>query len=82
MGGGGRPGVRAPVGGDGGDDDDDDDEEMSECEEGERSVAAVTAAAEEMDTETPEEARWATGGPDEGGGDGLSLRDRFPHNAL
>ena len=82
MGGGGRPGVRAPVGGDGGDDDDDDDEEMSECEEGERSVAAVTAAAEEMDTETPEEARWAMGGPEEGGGEGLSLRDLFPHNAL
>ncbi|MPC28786.1 hypothetical protein E2C01_021997 [Portunus trituberculatus] len=82
VGGGGRPGVRAPVGGDGGDDDDDDDEEMSECEEGERSVAAVTAAAEEMDTETPEEARWATGGPEEGGGEGLSLRDLFPHSAL
>lgn len=45
-------------------------------------MAAVTAAAEEMDTETPEEARWATGGPEEGGGEGLSLRDLFPHNAL
>lgn len=42
----------------------------------------MTAAAEEMDTETPEEARWATGGPEEGGGEGLSLRDLLPHNAL
>lgn len=55
---------------------------MSECEDGERSVEAVTAAAEEMDTETPEEARWAMGGPEEGGGEGLSLRDLLPHIAL
>lgn len=55
---------------------------MSECEDGERSEAAAATAAEgEMETETPEEARWAAGGQDTGGGDGLSLNDRFPHSA-
>lgn len=56
---------------------------MSECDDGERSEAAAATAAEgEMETDTPEEARWAAGGQDTGGGDGLSLSDRFPHSAL